>query len=141
MHADSGDSTNEIELPQGLLGLPECRRFELEPTAREGFFWLRSLDVPELSFVLVDPFPHFESYGVDVSPADQADLGPFDRSELLVLTVVSLGAGAGDPVTTNLRGPIAVNLRTHRAKQLVVSDPDLALRAPFDPFPRVSAAI
>lgn len=137
MSTEQTDDATRIEMPQGLLGMPKRTRYTLEPTAREGFFWLRSLDEPELEFILVDPFPHFDGYGVNVSPADQADLGPFDRSELLVLTMVTVG----DDVTTNLRGPIAFNLRTRQAKQLVLSDPELPLRASFDPFPRVSAAV
>lgn len=128
-----------IELPQGLIGLPEHRHFSLVAGARQGFFWLQSVDDPALGFVLVDPFLHFDGYEVDIKPADHADLGPFDRSELLVLTVVALGTSDREPPTTNLRGPIAFNLRTRQAKQLVLTDPNVELSACFDPFPAISA--
>jgi len=128
-----------IELPQGLIGLPRHQRFSLVAGARRGFFWLQSVDEPGLGFVLVDPFLHFDGYEVDIQPTDHADLGPFDRSELLVLTVVALGDAKSETPTTNLRGPIAFNLRTRQAKQLVLSDPDIDLNAPFNPFPAISA--
>jgi len=130
-----------VQLAQGLIGLPDHRRFSLVACARQGFFWLQSVDDPELGFVLVDPFLHFDGYQVDIEPTDHADLGPFDRSELLVLTVVALGPSDGEPPTTNLRGPIAFNLRTRLAKQLVLSDPNVDLSAPFDPLPAISAAV
>jgi len=130
-----------VQLAQGLIGLPDHRRFSLVACARQGFFWLQSLDDPGLGFVLVDPFPHFEGYEVDIEPTDHADLGPLDRSELLVLTVVTLGTSDVEAPTTNLRGPIAFNLRTRLAKQLVLSDSDIELSAPFDPFSAISAAV
>ncbi len=129
-----------IELAQGLIGLPDHRHFSLVAGERAGFFWLQSLDDPGLGFVLADPFLHFDGYEVDIRPADHADLGPFARSELLVLTVVALGASELEPTTTNLRGPIAFNLRTRQAKQLVLSDPSIELNAVFDPFSYVCDA-
>ncbi len=119
-----------IFFPRGLLGLPEWRRFDLTTTSVEGLFWLQSVEMPELAFVLVDPFPRFEGYAVDLGPGDLADLGPCDASDLLVLTVTRLPAGASAGPTTNLRGPIAFNLRTGRAKQLAMPDPDLGVRVP-----------
>lgn len=138
---ETADLGANIELAQGLIGLPEHRHFSLVAGARQGFFWLQSVDDPGLGFVLVDPFLHFDGYEVDIQPKDHADLGPFGRSELLVLTVVTLGASDAEPPTTNLRGPIAFNLRTRQAKQLVLSDPDIDLNASFDPFPAISAAV
>ena len=131
----------EIELVDGLIGLPDHCKYSLVVGSREGFYWLQSLDEPTLGFVLVDPFPRFEGYTVDIGSAAQAELGPFDRSELLVLTVVTLGGCETEPVGTNLRGPIVFNLRTRRAKQLVVSDPDVELHAVFDPFSEIAAAV
>jgi len=130
-----------FELPQGVVGLPQHRRFRLFSGARDGFYWLQSVEEPELGFVLVDPFPIFHGYAVDVSPADLRDLGPYDRSELLVLTVVTLGSGDVPRTTTNLRGPIVFNLRTHQAKQLVLSQSGLDMCASFDPLPAVSEAV
>ena len=130
-----------IELPQGLLGLPDHQRFTLVAGAREGFYWLQSVEESGLAFVLMDPFPRFHEYSVDVGAEEQRDLGPFERSELLVLTIVTLGDGETTPTTTNLRGPIVFNLRTRRAKQLVLSDSHVDHRAAFDPAPEISVAV
>lgn len=132
MNTNDHERPNAIELPDGLVGLPDYRRFALSATSREGYFWLQSLEEPGLGFVLVDPFPYFDGYAVDIPATDLADLGPFDRSELLVLTVVTFDPGRGGRMTANLQGPIAVNLRTRRAKQLVIQGAAGSVRAELD---------
>lgn len=141
MKAPAARLETRIELPQGLVGLPEYRHFMLVGGTHEGFYWLQSLDEPGLGFVLLDPFRRFPGYSVDVAGADQGDLGPFERDELLILTLVTLGDGETIETTTNLRGPIIFNLRTRRAKQLVMSEAHLEHRASFDPVPLISAAV
>lgn len=130
-----------IDVPGGLVGLPEHHRYVLTAGAREGYYLLQAEAEPQLCFVLVDPFPLFHGYSVDIGPADQQDIGPFERSELLVLTVVTLGTESNPTITANLRGPIVFNLRTRQAKQLVLSDAAADLRASFDPLPAVPAAV
>lgn len=121
-----------LRFPAGLLGLPDCRTFALLPAGRDGLYWMQSVERSELAFVLVDPFLHFEGYAVDLSPADLAELRAEGDGEVAVLTIVTLPGARDRQPTTNLQGPLALNLRAGIGKQLVIQDPELGVRVPVD---------
>lgn len=118
--------------PHGMLGFPECRRFALLRGARDGLYWLQSMEYGALVFLLVDPFRVMTDYSVDLAPTQLADLGESAPSDIALLAVVTLPASHGAAPTANLRGPIAVNFRTRRATQIVCSDSDYEVRCPVD---------
>jgi flagellar assembly factor FliW len=121
-----------MEFPHGLLGFPECHRFALVRAGTDGVYWLQSLDHSTLVFLLVDPFPHFADYVVDLPPAEVLELGGGNAADLAVLTIVTLPPpGANEPPTTNLQGPVMVNLRARRGKQIICSDADHGVRRPL----------
>ena len=120
-----------IEFPVGLLGFEEYRRFAFVRAGTDTVFWLQSLDSSGLVFLLVDPFVHFANYVVDVPTADALELGARDASDIAVLGIVTLPQAGGRP-TANLQGPVVLNPRTRRAKQIVCSDADYGVRSEFD---------
>ncbi|HEY8484232.1 MAG TPA: flagellar assembly protein FliW [Longimicrobiales bacterium] len=117
---------------EGLLGFPDCRRFTLLPTERDGLFWLQSLDHESLVFLVADPFRFVPDYVVDLEPAALRGLEPVLPTDIAVLAIVTLARQPGEPCTVNLQGPIAINLRTQRARQIVLPDPEYGLRHPLD---------
>lgn len=121
-----------IDFPTGIFGFPECRAFVLVPAAREGMFWLQSVDHGTLVFLLVDPFLFFDDYVVDLGSAERAELQVEEAADVVILTIVTLPRSQEELPTTNLQGPLALNLRTRRGKQLAVSDRDLGVRRPVD---------
>jgi flagellar assembly factor FliW len=126
-------STSAIDFPSGLLGFPECRRFALVRGGTDSAYWLQSLDHAALVFLLVDPFPHFADYSIDLPAAELAELGASSPADLAVLAIVTLPPpGLDARPTANLQGPVAVNLRERRGKQIVSGDTDFGVRCPFD---------
>jgi len=126
-------SNSAIEFSAGLLGFPECRRFALVRAGTDSMYWLQSLDYPTLVFLLVDPFPHFTDYTVEIPAIDAQELGVAAPSDLAMLSIVTLPApGSGERPTANLQGPVAINLRSRRGKQIVGADADHGVRRPFD---------
>jgi flagellar assembly factor FliW len=123
-----------IEFPEGLLGMEEFRRFAFVRAGTDTVFWLQSLDSSGLVFLLVDPFVHFANYVVDVPAADALELGAKDPSDVAVLVIVTLpqAAQTGGRPTANLQGPIVLNPRTRRAKQIICRDADYGVRCEFD---------
>jgi len=118
--------------PKGMLGFPECRRFALLRGEREGLFWLQSMEYATLAFLLVDPFVVERGYSFDVPPAQLLELGANDPSDIGLLAVVTLPANRSDMPTVNLQGPLIINFRTRRAKQLVSMEGDFSVRCPVD---------
>lgn len=122
-----------IEFPQGLLGLPEYRRFALVRAGSDTVYWMQSLDQSALLFLLVDPFTHFNDYSIEIPPQDVFDLGATNPSDVVVLAIVTLPVpGNTEPPTANLQGPVAINLRLGRGKQVVCVDSDYGVRCAID---------
>src|ERR1700759_4277776 len=125
-------STDVFSFPKGLLGFPECRQFALLRGARDGLYWLQSLDYSPLVFLLGDPFAVMANYSVDVEPFQVSDLGGGDPSDIGVLAIVTLPSQRGELATMNLQGPLALNFRTRRGKQIICTDDTQGVRCPVD---------
>jgi flagellar assembly factor FliW len=121
-----------FSFPTGLFGFPECRSFVMVGTDRTGFYWLQSVDHATLAFILVDPFLYFDGYAVDVAPADLVELGVEGGSDLAIFAIVTLPRSHDEPPTANLQGPLALNMRLSRGKQLAVQDPRYGVRCELD---------
>jgi len=131
-HVDApADEIPVIEMVQPLAGFPEHRRFALARLDETGLICdLRSLDDPDLSFVVVPPHPFFPDYAPEVDEAVTTTLGVADESDLLALVVVTLG-DTPQTATANLMAPVLVNHRTRQGGQYVLADVDLPMRAPL----------
>ena len=65
------NSDRIISFPEGILGFPEYRDYALVQTNEEGhFFWLQSIERPELAFVVCDPLLFVPDYQVPVKDED-----------------------------------------------------------------------
>jgi len=115
----------------GIYGFPHATRFALLPAERDGFFWLQSLDSDALTFLLVDPFRFVEDYSVDLDPSEMGDFLPVEESGVLILTTLTLPKEKGDEITTNLQGPIALNVVQRFGRQIVIESP-FGIRHPID---------
>jgi flagellar assembly factor FliW len=126
--------TNEVpvlEFVAPMPGFPLERRFVLVSLDDAGLLYsLRSVDRPELRFLVAPPAPFFPDYAIDVDNATLAELGVLDADELLVLLVINAGEHPGD-ASANLMAPIVVARRSLRAVQVILSRTGLPVRAPL----------
>jgi flagellar assembly factor FliW len=121
-----------LEMVQPMAGFPERRRFALQRLDSTGLVCdLRSLDDPDLRFVVVPPGPFFSDYAPEIDDAVATELGVETADDLLALLVVTLGS-TPDSATANLLAPVLVNHRTRLAGQYLL-DADLPMRAPLSP--------
>ena len=120
-----------LHFPRGILGFPEQRRFALVPAGRPGLFWLQSVDVADLVFLLADTFHWFPGYEIDVPEAELTALEVRTPAELAVLAIVTLPGGPGETPSVNLRAPVLVGTETRLARQLVLVDDRYAVREPL----------
>lgn len=119
------------QFPQGLFGFPDCHGFVLVGAQRPGLYWLQSTEFATLTFLLVDPFLHFEGYALDLAKADMRDLQVTSSADAILLAIVTLPTDRSDPPTANLQGPIAFNVRSRLGKQVVLEDGTFGTRCPF----------
>jgi len=120
-----------VEFADGLIGLPEQRAFLLSRAAAPGTFWLESTEYEGLAFLLVDPFPFFDGYSVELDSAQLRDVLADAPSDIAVLAIVTLPLEPDGVCTANLQAPLAINLRTGRARQIVLTHADFGTRCPL----------
>ncbi len=120
---DKDPSTQSLRLPEGLVGLPEYKSFELLYDPEQlPFIWLRLQGPDELHFVVIQPGGIIPDYELELFDEDAATLGITESAEALVFNIVTVHPGPSSTATVNLAGPIIVNRRTGTAKQCVLAN-------------------
>lgn len=111
-----------LQIPKGLLGFEGMENFVLIETPDcLPFRWLQCIDAPELAFVVVSPVVFFPDYRVAVHAKEVADIEVSHPSDVEIFVIVTIPERLED-MTANLQGPILVNKRNNRVKQLVLTD-------------------
>jgi flagellar assembly factor FliW len=123
------DDQRIMNFPKGMVGFPSCQKFALIQTNDEGvFFWMQSLDRPELAFVVCDPRTFVPDYRVPVKAEELELIGLSNPEDAQVLVVVNK---VDNVLTGNLQGPLVINAQNLTGKQLVLSDKRYTTRHPF----------
>jgi len=122
----------EITFASGLPAFPHAHRFTITRWGGEDspFSLLRSLDDPDLSFVVTYPGIFFPDYAPEIDDETVARIGLESEDDALVLVILTLGATPAD-ASANLLGPIVVNTRTRDAVQAVLLDTRYEVRTPL----------
>lgn len=109
---------NVLQLPLGLLGFEQFKRYELLSRPEEApFLWLQVLDQPDLAFIVVAPTAVLPDYEPQISDEDVAFLDLRTPADALVFNIVTLRGR--NNATVNLKGPVLVNRRTLVGKQII----------------------
>lgn len=114
---------------QGLLGFPEHQQFALIQTGEENyFFWLQSVEDPNLAFVITDPTTFFRDYTVQVREETQTEIELEDVNDAQTFVICNK---VGEYLTGNLLGPLVINVRNRRGAQIVLTDKKWTTRQPL----------
>ncbi|NLY77195.1 MAG: flagellar assembly protein FliW [Tissierellia bacterium] len=118
------DEEKVIYFPEGIPGFEEERKFVIINNEDEEnpFNWLQSITNPDLAFVIIDPFFIFPEYVVDLPETVQNKLKIKDEKDVAVYSIVVVPEDLRK-MTTNLLGPIIVNIRERLGKQVILDDP------------------
>lgn len=116
------DERQILHFPEGLLGFEKFKDYALLDAAQKPFFYLQSMDISELAFVLIDPFLFRPDYSVDADDALLSSVGIERPEDALVLCIVTVPSD-GSPITANLMGPLIVDRASRRGVQAVMTDP------------------
>lgn len=120
-----------IELVQPMPGFPGRTRYALVQLDNDGVLCaLRSLEDPDLRFLVIPPAAFFPDYAPVVDDDAVEALGIETADDALLLVVVNAGTSI-QTATANLVAPVVVNRATLRAQQVVLDDPDLSVAVPL----------
>lgn len=118
-----------ITFPKGMLGFPDKTRYcLLEPGEDALFFWLQSVDDPNLAFVVTDPTFFVPEFSVPIRPEQMEDLSLGKLEDAQVFVIVNK---VDEQLTGNLQGPLIINTLTKNGEQLVLADKRWTTRHPL----------
>jgi flagellar assembly factor FliW len=129
-HEDGGPTPAVLAFEDGIPGFADAHRFVLSDLTDDGTFQLlASVDDPDVTIVVVSPWLFFPDYAPELPDADRRVLAIDDPGDAIVFCSV-LVEDDRDELVVNLRAPFVANARTHAARQVLLDDVELPLRAP-----------
>ncbi len=130
------DEGKVLHFVKGILGFPNDLRYALLPHKDNSpFFWLQSLDSPDLAFVVINPALIVSDYSFEL-PEDaerELQLGEKDKAEALVIvTFRNRQNGDARSMSANLLGPVVINVDKRLARQVVLDPNRYPVRYEFN---------
>lgn len=114
-------SVNSVVMVMGgLIGLDGHESFVI--IHDQPFFWLQSIDNPDLALVMLDPLSFKPDYDPPIPMSVTRDLDIQAAEELSVYVIVTIPVGKPQDMTANLLAPMIFNTRSRLAKQLVLDE-------------------
>ena len=111
----------KISFPFGILGFESFKDYVLLDAERQPFYWIQSLDVEQIAFVLINPFLFRPDFEMNIDNEELLPIGITDPGKALIFSIVTIPAD-GSPMTANLQGPIVINRDNRLALQAVLTD-------------------
>jgi len=117
------DDRETLYFPSGLPGFEGVKKFVLlgRQESDSPFFWLQSIDRPDLAFVVTDPFYIKEGYYVDVDDEEAEEIQITDPENVLTLAIVTIPEDIRF-MTVNLKAPVLINMKNNMGKQIIMKD-------------------
>jgi flagellar assembly factor FliW len=109
-----------ISFARGILGFPELTEYcLLQPGDDACFFWLQSVEDPNLAFVVTDPTFFEKDYSVPIRQEQMESLSMDKLEDAQVFVIVNK---IDDQLTGNLQGPLVINTVNKKAEQMVLAE-------------------
>lgn len=115
------DERQKIAFPQGLFGFESFKDYVLLDAQQQPFYWLQSVDMEQIAFVLVNPFLFRPDYEINIENDELADIDIRSPEKALIFVIVTIPPD-GSPMTANLQGPLVINRDTRMGKQAILTD-------------------
>ncbi len=112
-------SENIFHFPEGIPAFESSKEFLfLFKPDTNPFLFMHALEPADLAFVCIDPFLICPDYQPKISEADINFLHLKKPEDLLILTLVTVASDMRE-TTTNLQGPIVINMQASLGKQII----------------------
>ena len=116
------DESQTIHFPEGLLGFPENKDFIImEHRPGSPFLWLQSLTSPELAFVMTNPFLIKKDYLKNI-PEEEILMKSEEGTNTIIFSLVTIPQGKVEKTTVNLLGPIVIDTKSRKARQVILAN-------------------
>ncbi len=130
-----GDITYEekdiITFNKGIPGFNDLEKFFLvDLEGLEPFKLLHSLENNDVGMIVISPYDFFQDYEVKLSEETINNLNIKSPDEVRLINTVTLNS---DPnkITTNLQGPIIINISNNLGEQIIIDNSKYKVKQPL----------
>lgn len=107
-----------ITFDEGILGFEDTRKYAvLDMDENSMFKCLQSVEHPQLAFIIINPWDAVKDYVIDIDDNELSSLGSIDLKDFALYTLVTINQNS---ITTNLVGPLIINIVSRKGKQVVL---------------------
>ena len=121
------DQRQTVRFPSGIMGFEDLHEFAILDATQQPFYWLQSLEMAEIAFVLINPLAFRPDYSPAVDPEEIAEIGIESPDDMLVFVIVTI-PDTSSRKTANLQGPLILNRRTRVGRQSISGNPRWGVR-------------
>lgn len=119
-----------LRFDHGLPGFEEENKFTIIPLEESSIYQvLQSIQTPQIAFITVNPFV-FTDYSFDLDESTVHTLEIKSEEDVAILSIVTVKEPFSDS-TLNLKAPIVINTKSHKAKQTILENSAFPLRHPL----------
>lgn len=109
-----------IEFPEGILAFEHYKKYVLLDSEEElPFRWLQSVENPDISFIIINPFVFKMDYEFKLPDAVVEKLKIASEEDVLVYTIVVIPENFQE-MTANLLAPVVINIQEKIGKQIIL---------------------
>lgn len=117
-----------LTFPRGLPAFEDKHGWIIVGSEDNAVKWLQSVDDGSLALPVTTPDAVRPDYNARIPEDELTLVGSTDPAELALLIVVSIPEAAPWNMTANLRAPILLSLKTHKAVQVIALNEEYPIR-------------
>ena len=115
------DEKRIVHFKDGIPAFEDEHEFIVLPYDEETpYYFLQSLNKPELAFLLTIPEIFFPDYSAEIDDETVEELKITDSEKILVYALITIPNGSIRYMTANLLAPVVINLENMQDKQIVM---------------------
>ena len=112
------DEEQIITLKDGFFGFEMYHKFVMFAAHMEPFMWVECLEKGGPSFLVIDPFVFRPDYEIEIEEEVAEELAIESPTDVLIYALVTI-SDKEKPMTANLQGPLIINKKNKKARQVV----------------------
>lgn len=110
-----------ITFEDGIPGFLEERQFVIMPYGEDSpFSFLQSATEDYLAFLMTDPFLFFQDYEFYLDEENMKALEVESNEDIAIFSMITVPVDNVKAMTANLVAPVVINIKTRKAKQIVL---------------------
>ena len=130
------DEKKIVHFKDGIPAFEDEREFIILPYEEDSpYYFMQSINSPDLAFLLTIPFLFFPEYSFEVDDTTMKELEITNHDNVFYYSMITIPNGSIRYMTANLLAPIVLNSDNMQAKQVVLEKSNYTTKHRLFPEP------